>query len=77
MSESALKEIDTVKVNFGREHYRMNVFIRNQPRHRRGRARVECRIIHNGIDDRGKTQSQRQDTTLDFEWTGRTWVRVR
>jgi hypothetical protein len=76
VTESELREIDSLKDNFGRERYRMNVFITSS-RIEGTRATLRCRIIHNGIDDRGKTLSRPQDATLKFEWTGRTWVRVR
>ena len=29
------------------------------------RARVECRVIHNGIDDRGKPQATGRNETLN------------
>ena len=62
VSDSELKDIDNRKVNFGRE-YRMNVFVRDY-KITGTRARVDCRIVHNGIDDRGKTFSTPQNTTL-------------
>ena len=68
VSDSELKDIDNLKVNFGRE-YRMNVFVRDY-KITGTRARVDCRIVHNGIDDRGKTFSTPQNTTLFFEWNG-------
>lgn len=75
VSDSALREIDGLKVNFGRE-YRMNVFVRDV-KITGTRARVDCRIVHNGIDDRGKTVSDARNETLFFEWNGGTWVRAR
>ena len=76
VTERELREIEALKVDFGRDRYRLNVFIRNH-RINGTRARVECTAIHNGIDDRGKTLSKSKDETITFEWTGRTWVRVR
>ncbi len=71
-----MREIDALKVNFGREQYRMTILIRDF-RIDGTRARVETRVIHNGIDDRGKPQAPARNETFKFEWTGGTWVRVR
>ena len=75
ITESDLREIDALKTNFGR-HYRMTVFIRDF-KIDGSRARVECRVIHNALDDRGKEQTKGRNETWTFEWTGGTWVRVR
>jgi len=75
VTERELREIDKLKDDFGRDQYRLNVFIRGV-RIEGTRARVECRIVHNGVDDRGKTVHLPKNETLYFEWTGRTWVRA-
>jgi hypothetical protein len=42
------------------------------------RARVDALVSHTAIDDRGKPlPPMSRNETLNFEWTGRTWVRVR
>jgi hypothetical protein len=75
VTERELQEIDKLKHDFGRDQYRLNVFIRDF-RIQGTRARVNCRIVHNGVDDRGKTVHLPKNDTLYFEWTGRTWVRA-
>jgi tetratricopeptide (TPR) repeat protein len=77
VTDSELREIDTVKVNFGRGQYRLTVLIRD-PGIEGTKARVRSRLIHSGIDDRGKPlDAKARDETLRFEWNGGTWVRVR
>ena len=71
-----LKDVEALKVDFGQDRYRLNIFIR-AVRIDGHRARVECTAIHNGVDDRGKTLSKSKQETLNFQWTGGTWVRVR
>ena len=71
-----LKDVESLKVDFGQDRYRLNIFIRSV-RIDGHRARVECTAIHNGVDDRGKTLSKSKQETLNFQWTGGTWVRVR
>ena len=77
VSESDLRDIDNLKVNFGRHQYRMTVIIR---KHRIDgtRASVDALVSHTGIDDRGKPlPPMSRNEGLTFEWTGRTWIRVR
>jgi hypothetical protein len=76
VTERELKDVEALKVDFGRDRYRLNIFIR-AVRIDGHRARVECTAIHNGVDDRGKTLSKSKQDTLHFQWTGGTWVRVR
>ena len=76
VTDRELKEVEALKVDFGQDRYRLNIFIRDY-RIDGGRARVECTSVHNGVDDRGKTLSKSKQETLNFQWTGGTWVRVR
>jgi hypothetical protein len=71
ITESNLREIDSLRSNFAQQ-YRLTVLIRDY-RIDGIRARVECRVIHNALDDRGKEQTKGRNETLTFEWTGRTW----
>lgn len=76
VTDRELREVEDLKVDFGQDRYRLNLFIRAL-RLDGARARVECTAIHNGVDDRGKTLSKSKQETLNFQWTGGTWVRVR
>jgi hypothetical protein len=77
VSESELRDIDALKLNFGRHQYRMTVIIRKHDIDGT-RARVDALVNHTGIDDRGKQlPPMSRNERLNFEWTGRTWVRVR
>jgi hypothetical protein len=78
VSDRELKEVAALKVNTS--NYRMVVTptdIRIVQREGGPQAIVECQVFHNWIDDSGKPQSHRRPETLRFEWTGKTWVRVR
>jgi Caspase domain len=76
VSDAELKEIDSLKTNFGRQQYKMTILVRKISIDGL-KARVEGRAFHNGIDDRGKPWARDHNQNLTFEWTGRTWVRVR
>jgi hypothetical protein len=76
VSEKELAELDSLKDNFGDDRYVMSILIRsNQVEGHR--ARVRCVIFHSGVDNTGKPLQQRREVTLQFDWTGATWVRVR
>jgi hypothetical protein len=76
VSERELRDVFKLRMDLGRDRYRQNVLIKNFKIDGSG-ARLETRIFHNGVDDRGKTINETQDLTLYFRWTGQTWVRVR
>ena len=76
VTDRELREVEDLKVDFGQDRYRLNIFIRAL-RIDGARARVECSAVHNGVDDRGKILSKSKQETLNFQWTGGTWVRVR
>jgi hypothetical protein len=76
ISDREIKEVEALKFDFGQDRYRLNIFIR-AIRIDGTRARVECGSVHNGVDDRGKLLTKPKQETLNFQWTGATWVRVR
>jgi hypothetical protein len=76
VSEKELRDVVKLRMDFGRDRYRQNILIKDFKIDGNG-ARVDVRTFHNGVDDRGKSLSERQDHTLYFRWNGRTWIRVR
>lgn len=76
VAERELREIDSLRDNFGRDRYGATVSIRDI-RLEGTQARVDCTIFHNGIDNTGKTVQLPQRVQLRFAWTGSTWIRVR
>lgn len=77
VSAQELREVGSLRDNFGRDRYRMNIIVLNPPRIDGTQATVRCRVFHNGVDDSGKPFQQERAETLRFNWTGSTWVRVR
>jgi hypothetical protein len=71
-----LRDFDRLKVDFGRDRYRMNIVV-ERIKINGDKAEVVCRIFHNGIDDRGKPQQRDRRETLRMHWTGTKWVRDR
>jgi hypothetical protein len=76
VSDKELREVERLKLDFGRDRYRMNIVI-DRTRINGTRADVVCTIFHSGVDDRGKPQFFTDRKTLRFEWDGRTWVRTK
>jgi hypothetical protein len=76
VSAQELRDVESVRDNFGRDRYFMNIIVLD-PRINGKQAEVLCRVFHNGIDNTGKPLRQDRQETLKFNWTGSTWVRVR
>jgi hypothetical protein len=75
-SERQLREFEALKVDYGGDRYRLDVNVRDY-RIDGPKARVECNCVSIGVDHRGRTLRKPRVETLNFEWTGRTWIRVR
>jgi hypothetical protein len=76
VSDKELREVDSLRQNFGLDRYGMNISIKDFEIEG-AQARVKCTIFHNGIDNTGKPQQKRNNAELRFAWTGATWIRVR
>lgn len=76
VSAQELRDVELLRNNFGRDRYSMSIIVLN-PGIEGKLAKVRCRVFHNGVDDSGKPYQQQQELTLNFNWTGSTWVRVR
>lgn len=76
VTDSELREVESLRNNFGRDRYFMNIIILKSQINGR-RAEVRGRVFHNGIDDSGKPFQRDREETLTFDWNGSTWIRVR
>jgi hypothetical protein len=76
VTDSELREVESLRNNFGRDRYFMNIIVLKSQINGR-RAEIRGRVFHNGIDDSGKPFQQDRQETLSFDWNGTTWVRVR
>lgn len=76
VTDSELREVESLRNNFGRDRYFMNIIILKSQIDGH-RADVRGQVFHNGIDDSGKPFQRGREETLRFEWNGSAWVRIR